>query len=215
VNDLSVLRHDLPPPPARLLEVGCGNGQLARALDRSGYNVVAIDPEAPKGRIFRRTTIEAFEDGDGFDAVVAVTSLHHVENLDLALDKIQRLLRSGGSFVLEEFAYDRLLDDRTARWYFHQRQAAAATGQRSHRPLPRSFAAWRKQARNLFRHLHPYDVMQRALRRRFRRQLFIWTPYLYTFDLDPAVRPLEEELIRRRRILATGFRWVGRPRRGS
>jgi len=30
-------------PPARVLEVGCGKGNLAVALDRAGYSVTAID----------------------------------------------------------------------------------------------------------------------------------------------------------------------------
>jgi 2-polyprenyl-3-methyl-5-hydroxy-6-metoxy-1,4-benzoquinol methylase len=47
----------LPSPPARVLEVGCGKGELARALAGEGYDVVAVDPEAPEGSIFRRTTI--------------------------------------------------------------------------------------------------------------------------------------------------------------
>ena len=47
----------LPPPPARVLEVGCGAGELALALDAAGYDVVAVDPRAPDGPIFRRTTL--------------------------------------------------------------------------------------------------------------------------------------------------------------
>src|SRR5206468_8596581 len=44
----------LPDPPTRLLEVGCGGGELARLLAAAGHEVVAIDPRAPEGRIFRR-----------------------------------------------------------------------------------------------------------------------------------------------------------------
>src|SRR4051812_8862849 len=35
----------LPPPPARVLEVGAGQGKLAAALRAAGYDVVAIDPQ--------------------------------------------------------------------------------------------------------------------------------------------------------------------------
>lgn len=95
----------LPLPPARVLEVGCGEGKLARALVVAGYEVVAVDPEAPEGPIFRRTTIEAFEDPGPFDAVVASRSLHHVHELGAMLDKLLRLLR--GPLILNEFAWDR------------------------------------------------------------------------------------------------------------
>lgn len=97
----------LPTVPARVLEVGCGKGEMARALAAAGYEVVAIDPEAPDGPIFRRTTIEAFDEPGPFDAVVASLSLHHVHDLGGALDKLVRLLGGAGQLVLNEFAWDR------------------------------------------------------------------------------------------------------------
>jgi SAM-dependent methyltransferase len=105
----------LPAAPARVLEVGCGEGELSRALDAAGYEVVAIDPDAPEGRIFRRTTIEAFDDHGPFDAVVASRSLHHVEDLAGVLDKLVRLLAGSGPLILNEFAWDRR-EPMTAEW---------------------------------------------------------------------------------------------------
>lgn len=96
-----------------MLEVGCGEGELARAVDHAGYDVVALDPEAPEGRIFRRTTIEAFAEPGPFDAVVASRSLHHVADLAGVLDKLVRLLQ--GPLVLNEFAWDRR-EPMTADW---------------------------------------------------------------------------------------------------
>ena len=46
--------------PARVLEVGCGEGELARALARAGHFVTAIDPRAPEGNIFQRVRLEEF-----------------------------------------------------------------------------------------------------------------------------------------------------------
>lgn len=95
------------------MEVGCGKGELALALVEAGYDVLAIDPEAPDGEIFRRTTIEAFDDPGPFDAVVASLSLHHVHDLGAALDKLRRL--SDGPLVLNEHAWDRL-EPMTPEW---------------------------------------------------------------------------------------------------
>jgi SAM-dependent methyltransferase len=95
----------LEPAPRRVLEIGCGDGELARAVSEHGYDVLAIDPEAPDGAIFRRTTIEELDEPGPFDAVVASLSLHHVHELGAALDKILRLLH--GPLILNEFAWDR------------------------------------------------------------------------------------------------------------
>jgi SAM-dependent methyltransferase len=97
----------LPRPPRRVLEVGCGAGDLATGLDVAGYDVVAVDPEAPDGPIFLRTTIEAYDDPGPFDAVVASLSLHHVHDLGGVLDKLVRLLAGAGPVILNEFAWDR------------------------------------------------------------------------------------------------------------
>jgi SAM-dependent methyltransferase len=103
----------LPPAPARVLEVGCGEGGLARALAAERYEVVAIDPEAPQGPIFRRTSIEAFDDPGPYDAVIASLSLHHVHDLGGALDKLVRIL--DGPLILNEHAWDRL-EPMTPEW---------------------------------------------------------------------------------------------------
>ena len=41
----------LPPPPLRILEVGCGReGGLVEPLAASGYEVLGVDPHAPEDR---------------------------------------------------------------------------------------------------------------------------------------------------------------------
>jgi ubiquinone/menaquinone biosynthesis C-methylase UbiE len=46
MNITSFVEAHLPPAPARVLEVGCGRGDLARAVSESGYEMVAMDPDA-------------------------------------------------------------------------------------------------------------------------------------------------------------------------
>jgi 2-polyprenyl-3-methyl-5-hydroxy-6-metoxy-1,4-benzoquinol methylase len=56
----------LPAAAARVLEVGCGRGDLARACAHAGHRVVAIDPDAPDGDLFRTTTLEDLTDPEPF-----------------------------------------------------------------------------------------------------------------------------------------------------
>ena len=107
-----------------MLEVGCGEGELARVLDRAGHRVTAINPRAPEGPIFRRARIEEFSDPDRFDHVVAILSLHHVEDLGLALDNVVELLRSDGTLLVIEFAWDRI-DAATEEWVLERLPAGS------------------------------------------------------------------------------------------
>src|SRR5688500_8052394 len=110
---------ELPPPPARVLEIGCGAGELAVEVAEAGYEVLAIDPAAPAGPIFRQTTLEKLGDFGAFDAVVASRSLHHIQDLDAAVERMHGLLAPGGRLILVEFAWERM-DSDTGDWYLGQ-----------------------------------------------------------------------------------------------
>ena len=49
----------LPPPPLRVLEVGCGHeGGVVELLAGAGYDVLGVDPHAPAGERFLQTTFQ-------------------------------------------------------------------------------------------------------------------------------------------------------------
>jgi SAM-dependent methyltransferase len=196
---------NLPPAPARVLEVGCGHGDLARALGEAGYDVLGIDPAAPDGEHFRRIKLEDLEEDARFDAVVAARVFHHMgENLEPNLERVARALEGGGPLVVEEFAPDRL-DDATADWYEGQRRILAAAGRANDRP---GAAEWAAHHSSVARS----DVLLAAFRRRFEERLYEDVPYLWRY-LDGVVSPdLERSLVDTGAIRALGYRFVGMPR---
>jgi SAM-dependent methyltransferase len=185
----------LPPRPVRVLEVGCGQGELAWALHASGHHVLAIDPLAPEGPIFRRVRLEELNEAGPFAAVVAGRSLHHVDDLSASLDKIAGLLEPRGLLVLDEFGWD-LLDRRTAEWYGRGK------------PVEGVLARWDAEHDGL----HGYGQMCRELDRRFEQRFLSWEPYLYRLLEEPTAEAEERELIERGGIRAIGFRYVGQRR---
>ena len=206
--------------PTRVLEVGCGEGELARTLARVGHSVTAIDPQAPEGHIFRRTTIEEFTDPAQFDHVVAILSLHHVEDLGMAVSNMASLLRVGGTLVVVEFAWDRI-DDATAEWALerlpvaslsekpswlgHRCQEWARGGARGIRaPAESYFAEWASEEG-----FHSSQLIRDELGRRFVERFFEWVPYLYPDLREDISESDESAALEAGTINATGFRYVG------
>ena len=202
---LDFVTAQLPPAPGRVLEVGCGDGRLARALDDLAYRVVAIDPAAPEGEIFQTVSLEEFADPGRFDAVVASRSLHHIHDLAGALSKLQGLLVPGGRLIVVEHAFDRL-DEPTARWYLEKRRAKDPDAPSS---LQACVAEWETDHAGL----HAYTAMRQELDQGFTECWFAWTPSLY-LELGHAFEKEERGLIDAGSIAATGFQYVGEPRNG-
>jgi SAM-dependent methyltransferase len=184
--------RELPPPPARVLEVGCGRGELAIALAAEGFELVAVDPQAPNGDMFRRTTIEELGDEGPFDAALASLSLHHVADLGVAVGRVHSLLRPGAPFVVREFAWD-LVDGPTARWDYRRRGEEGGLDE------------WRAEHDDL----HGFAALRSALDARFRERSFAWGPYLSEFRPGDGDAAEERRLIKAGEIRAVGFVYVG------
>jgi SAM-dependent methyltransferase len=106
----------LPPPPARLLDLGCGTGWTSRMLAKSGYDVVGCDiapemidcadeikwREAVASVSFCTKDYEELDFDSEFDAVIFFDALHHAEDEVLALTAAYCALRPGGVCVISE-----------------------------------------------------------------------------------------------------------------
>ena len=108
----------------RILDVGTGEGQLARRLSSAGAAVIGIDPtvaqigEAARrggGPAYVRSGADALPFGDAtFDAVVACLVFEHIDEVDQAINEVARVLEVGGRFVF--FLNHTLLQTPNSGW---------------------------------------------------------------------------------------------------
>jgi SAM-dependent methyltransferase len=106
---LDWLLTQLPAHGGRALDAGCGSGRLAIALAERFDQVVGIDISEPLITLARRSPenvryhvsdLMKFADTDGFDLAFSSTTLHHLPDLDAALNHLRGLVRPGGRAVL-------------------------------------------------------------------------------------------------------------------
>ena len=101
----------LLPPPGRLtIDIGCGEGRVARDLKALGHNVVAVDVsptmvEFAKAADPSMKVVVAdaarlpFDDGAA-DLAIAFMSLQDVDDMPGAIQEAGRVLERGGTFCL-------------------------------------------------------------------------------------------------------------------
>ena len=95
----------LPRPARRTLEIGCGEGRVARDLARRGHTVVALDTSPtlvrfaqaadPAGRYLLADAASLPFDDASFDLVVAYNSLMDVSDMPAAIVEAARVLQPG------------------------------------------------------------------------------------------------------------------------
>jgi len=191
------VRANLPAPPARVLEVGAGDGELARALGGLGYEVLAIDP-APSGANVRACALHELDEPPGsFEAAVAVVSLHHVDPLAESLRRLATVLVDGAPVTIDEFDVG-ALDARAAQWWLDQRRTLGGDEQATAEELVEEHR----------QHLHRVERILDALGANFVFGTPVRGAYLYRWNLGERFRLPEEELIAEGRIPAVGARVV-------
>jgi SAM-dependent methyltransferase len=193
---VAFVRASLPEPPANVLEIGAGRGELAHELRAAGYTVTAIDPAAEPGSEVE--PVPLLDVSGSFDAAAAVVSLHHVEPLEESCAHLASLLPAGAPVVVDEIDADRY-DERAASWWLAQRRALGS---------PHDHEDPAEMVRGLRDHIHPLPAVQAALARHFELGAPVRVPYLHRWELHPMLREMEVDLIARGALPATGARLV-------
>jgi ubiquinone/menaquinone biosynthesis C-methylase UbiE len=113
----------LPVGMASVLELGYGSGIFLPALATRARTVAGIDVHTETAAVARALASHGIaadlRTGDGihlpfdtgaFDAVVAISALEFVTEIDVVCDEVRRVLRPGGSFVVVTPGQAPLLD---------------------------------------------------------------------------------------------------------
>jgi SAM-dependent methyltransferase len=91
-----------------VIDIGCGDGQIARMIAATGADVVGVDPtwnqirvahERGGGARYVRAAADALPVPDAaFDAAVACLVFEHIDDVDGAIAEVARVLAPGGRF---------------------------------------------------------------------------------------------------------------------
>ncbi|MGV9668285.1 class I SAM-dependent methyltransferase [Nocardia niigatensis] len=94
-----------------VLDVGCGEGMLARRIRLGGAAVTGIDPDARSIELARDQSgpdeitylqadfLEYPFEPESFDGIVSIAALHHMDTVK-ALTRMRELLRPGGTLAV-------------------------------------------------------------------------------------------------------------------
>lgn len=122
-NTFKYTRKFITSKDVRVLEVGCGEGDLGLELMKLNIDFVAIDIDREAIKLALSKGVNAqcidflqFKDR-AFDVILFTRSLHHMHDLNKAINHAKLLLKKEGKLIIEEFDFKKI-DINTARWYY-------------------------------------------------------------------------------------------------
>lgn len=188
-------------------------GGFVPFLRSSGYDAVGVDPEAPDSAHYHRVQFEQVELPERFDAAIASTSFHHVDDPGVVIDRLTNMLGSVGALVVVEWAWEKF-DEETARWCFQRLDDEEETWlHRRRNEWAASGQEWQIHIREWAsrERLHRGADLLRVLDNRFARRSLAHGPYFFP-DLADAIAAEEQAAIDAGEIQATRIDWVGTAR---
>ncbi|MEN8374793.1 MAG: class I SAM-dependent methyltransferase [Gemmatimonadota bacterium] len=180
------------PAGGSILEVGSGAGHVALELARRGFRVTGIEPDADAvkqaqdgGAPVRHGSWPGVDTPD-VDAIAFTRSLHHLHDLDGAVQRAREVLGPDGLILVEDFDFGGA-NERTIRWLVAVLRSPPAA--ELLRVVPDEFAttllrssdpvaAW---SAGHDHDLHSADAMIAAIGREFEVGHVRPAPYLYRY----------------------------------
>ena len=107
---------------SEVIEVGCGDGEVAAQLIRQGYRVIGLDSDKDRVAKAQACGVHAVVASwpqvnyQPVDGIAFTRSLHHINPLDQAVTKTRHLLNPDGYLLIEDFAFGEI-DPRTVAWF--------------------------------------------------------------------------------------------------
>lgn len=107
----------------RLLDFGCGHGEIVLQLARGGFDIVGLDPFSPTAdtRIIRQELIPHAFPANSFDGIFTIETMEHIPNVLEIFRELHRILKPGGVLLVQT----RRVEDpnyiaNQAQWFYLQ-----------------------------------------------------------------------------------------------
>jgi SAM-dependent methyltransferase len=181
------------PVGAEVLEVGCGEGQVACELLQRGYRVTGLDSDSEAVARAQARGVPAvvaswpkFDSSVSFDAIAFTRSLHHINPLRESIVRARELLNPNGFLLVEDFALDEV-NEATVAWFVNVLRSTQ--GNALIKPVADQLVTellsaadvmqtWRD---NRAHDLHPFTAINQAIAAQFVVREVQSVPYFYRY----------------------------------